>query len=118
MPANQISPTFLSHYYEATDGPFRNLSDLPEADAQAVLARIRLAGDRFASRRKDDYLVMRCELELRVHTLFIAKGGRPRQSRPHYFVLGACPCALTWYPHSCELCIPPAAFNAENVSFT
>ena len=69
MRAIQTIPNFLSHYYEAAEGPFRNLSDLPEAEAEAVLARIRLAGDRFASRRKDDYLVVRRQLELRVEVV-------------------------------------------------
>src|SRR5688572_22541143 len=52
-------PDSLSHYYEASDGPFRNLSDLPGAEAEAVLQRIRRAGDRFASQRLDDYLSAR-----------------------------------------------------------
>jgi hypothetical protein len=40
---------FLCHYYEATDGPFRNLSDLPLAEAEGILQQIRQAGSsRFA----------------------------------------------------------------------
>lgn len=111
-------PDFLYHYYEAADGPFRNLSDLPVEEAQRQLQRIRIAGDRFASQRKNDYLSVRWELESRVRALFIAKGGRPIRMRPHYFVLGKCPWLKSWYPHGCELRIPLRAFQAEIVSFT
>jgi hypothetical protein len=111
-------PDFLSHYYEASDGPFRNLSDLPEAEAEAVLRQIRLAGDRFASQRRDDYLSVRRELEERVRELFIAKGGRPGRERPHYLIVGACSWLRDWYVNGCELRIPLSAFHMENVSFT
>jgi hypothetical protein len=111
-------PDFLSHYYEAADGPLRNLSDLPHEEAEMLLARLRLAGDRFASQRNDDYLTVRRELEQRVRSLFIARGGRPVRERPHYFLLGACPWLLTWYPQGCELRVPLRAFRPETVSFT
>ena len=115
----QNCPDFLSHYYEAADGPFRNLSDLPLAEAEGILQGIRQGGDgRFASQRQADYLPVRRSLEEKVRELFIAKGGRPRRSRPHYFILGACPWLISWYPHGCELRIPLAAFPPETVSFT
>ena len=37
-------PDFLSHYYEADTGPFRSLSALSQADAAALLARLREDG--------------------------------------------------------------------------
>ena len=111
-------PDFLSHYYEASDGPFRNLSDLPEQEAEAVLQRIRKSGDRFASQRQADYLPIRRELEERVRRLFIGKGGKPQRERPHYFVVGECPWLKSWYVDGCELRIPLVKFNPEFVSFT
>ena len=109
---------FLSHYYEASDGPFRNLSDLPGAEAEAVLQRIRRAGDRFASQRQDDYLSVRRELEERVRGLFIAKGGQPGWERPHYLVVGACSWLREWYVNGSELRIPLSAFRMDTISFT
>jgi hypothetical protein len=115
----QTVPDFLSHYYEASDGPFQNLSDLPLTEAEEILERIRQGGERrFASQRAADYLSMRRELEERVRELFIAKGGRPQRARPHYLILGACPWVLSWYPQGCELRIPLAAFRPDFVSFT
>ena len=113
------SPDYLSHYYEASDGPFQNLSDLPLAEAEGILDEIRRSGgDRFASQRKADYLSVRRNLEEQVRKLFIAKGGRPRRERPHYLILGACPWLISWYPHGRELRIPLAEFHEEIVSFT
>ena len=112
-------PDFLSHYYEAADGPFRNLSDLPLPEAEAVLDQIR-QGDsqRFASHRLVDYLTVRRSLESLVRRLFIAKGGRPRREWPHYLVVGACPWLVSWYPQGRELRIPLAVFDPEIISFT
>jgi hypothetical protein len=56
-------PAYLYHYYEAAIGPFVNLSDLPLAQAEAQLARIRQAGETFASRRDAAYLQIRRALE-------------------------------------------------------
>jgi hypothetical protein len=115
----QTLPDYLSHYYEDSDGPFRNLSDLPLAEAEGILEEIRKsAGGRFASQRKTDYLAVRRNLEEQVRNLFIAKGGRPRRERPHYLILGTCPWLISWYPHGRELRIPLMAFSAEIVSFT
>ncbi len=112
-------PDFLSHYYEAADGPFRNLSDLAFSEAEGVLNKIREGGEgRFASQRAADYLAVRRNLEDRVRRLFAAKGGCPERERPHYLVLGSCPWLLTWYPQGRELRIPLAAFAAGIVSFT
>jgi hypothetical protein len=112
-------PGFLCHYYEATDGPFRNLSDLPLVDAEEILQRIRQTdSSRFASRRPADYMVVRRQLEELVRQQFIAKGGRPRRNHPHYLILGACPWVLDWYPDGRELRIPLAVFGAEIISFT
>ncbi len=112
-------PDFLSHYYEAADGPFRNLSDLAFSEAEGVLHKIREGDEgRFASQRAADYLAVRRDIEDCVRQLFIAKAGRPRRRRPHYLVVGSCPWLLTWYPHGCELRIPVAAFDAGILSFT
>ena len=111
-------PDFLCHYYEAKDGPLRNLSDLPDEQADEILRRIRNQGDRFASQRNEDYLSVRRGLEAQVRDLFIAKGGRPKRMRPHYFILGECAWLKTWYPHGCELRIPLAVFPVDCVSFT
>jgi hypothetical protein len=111
-------PDFLSHYYEASVGPFVNLSDLPLAEAEQHMARIRQEGQIFASKRSDDYLAIRRDLEERVRNLFIQKGGKPVRQRPHYMVVGSCPWLLEWYIDGRELRIPLADFSPDTVSIT
>ncbi|MCA0458149.1 MAG: hypothetical protein LCI00_29555 [Chloroflexi bacterium] len=111
-------PTVLCHYYEAANGPFRNVSDLPRDEAERVLAAIRQSGRGFASQRKADYLAVREAVEARVRGLFIAKGGAPKRLHPHSMVLGACPWIQQWYVDGRELQIPLAHFAPQIVSFT
>lgn len=111
-------PDFLSHYYEAAQGPFRNLSDLAYDEAEAVLNQLRSAGGTFASARTDDYLIIRRGLELQVRRLFVAKGGSPKRLHPHYMILGSCPWLLQWYRQGRELRIPLSAFDVGSISFT
>lgn len=111
-------PDALYHYYEHSRGPFRNLSDLPQAEAEAVLAELRRQRDGFASQRSADYIAIRRALEDRVRERFIALGGQPTRERPHYMTVGACAWVQSWYTHGCALAIPLAAFAPEQVSFT
>ena len=115
--AEVMLPDFLTHYYEADTGPFRSLSSLSQADAAALLARLRDDGV-FAGKRAADYLARRHRAEALVRAAFIAKGGRPARMHPHYMILGACPWVCTWYRDGRALCIPLDAFPAECVSFT
>ena len=112
-------PDYLCHYYDASTGPFRSLTDLDPLAAEALQASIR--ADRpafFASRRQPDYVGIRRDLEARVRALFVARGGRPVRTRPLYAVLGACPWLLSWYPNGRELRLPLEMFAPEVVSFT
>lgn len=111
-------PDALYHYYDCQRGPFRNLSDLPLAEAEAILDAIRTSGDGFASRRQADYLTIRRELETFVRARFVKKGGQPRRERPHYMILGSCDWVKSWYAQGCELHISLAQFPPEHVSFT
>lgn len=111
-------PEILSHYYDQSTGPFRNLSDLPRDQAEAVMASIRATGTGFASKRAADYLAVRDELEARVRRLFMAKGGRPQRLHPHSMILGRSDWLKSWYADGQELCIPLAEFAPDSVSFT
>ena len=115
-PAN--IPDYLSHYYEATIGPFINLSDLLPEVAEAHLDSIRQAGQTFACQRSADYLTIRRQLEEQVRTLFIQKGGLPARRCPHYMILGSCSWVLRWYLNGQELQIPLDKFPSEIISFT
>ena len=115
---SDIIPEYLTHYYEATIGPFVNLSDLPLDIAESYLEQIRNSGDTFASQRSADYLTIRLKLEYRVRSLFIAKGGKPIRERPHYMLLGDCKWGLSWFKDSRVVRIPLEKFSTDIVSFT
>ena len=83
-----------------------------------VQSDIKREGAVFAGKRKDDYLVVRRDLEDWVRSLFIEKGGRPVRERPHYMTLGSCPWLLDWYVDGRELSIPLSKFGKEVISFT
>jgi hypothetical protein len=118
MDKSTTLPDSLYHYYEASKGPFLNLSDFPLTEAEQVLDQIRQKGEIFASKRSPDYLTIRRELEIKVRQMFIAKGGKPIRKRPHYMILGACPWLIDWYKDGRELRVPLSAFQTERVSFT
>lgn len=58
-----VSSLFLYHYYEASIGPFRNLSDLHQEEAERILRHLRQEGKTFAAQRKAEYLTTRNQLE-------------------------------------------------------
>lgn len=109
---------FLSHYYEETKGPFLNLSDLTIEEAEIILNDIRHKSEVFASKRPLDYLKIRLELEDKVRSKFIEKGGNPIRKRPHYMILGSCPWVKEWYKNGCEIQISLKKFDSKIVSFT
>jgi hypothetical protein len=118
MDAASLIPDFLSHYYEAAQGPFRSLSIHGPEEAERILDEIRRAGKTFASQRQEDYLAIRRELEQTIRDRFMAKGGQPRRATPHYMIVGACPWVKTWYVEGREVRVPLAAFDPEAISLT
>lgn len=110
--------TDLYHYYDNSTGPFRNLSDLPVSEAEAVLLAIRRSNKGFASQRTPDYFEIRRGLESEAREMFIRKGGKPVRAYPHYLTLGECPWLLGWYPHGKQLRISVDIFDPDTLSFT
>ncbi len=108
----------MHHYYDKAIGPFKNLSMLTSEAAEDVSSRIRLEGNSFASQRSNDYMQIRRELESIARKQFIAKGGQPQNSSPHYMTLGACDWLLSWYINPGVIVIPWEQFLEESISFT
>jgi hypothetical protein len=116
--AKIVYPEMIVHYYEASQGPFRSLSDLPLQEAESILQRIRQEGIAFASQRSTDYLDIRKSLEERIRRLFIEKGGQPKRLRPHYFILGHCDWVKSWYCDGQEVQVLLKTVNPHVISFT
>ncbi|KUP20519.1 hypothetical protein [Paenibacillus sp. DMB5] len=108
----------LYHYYEKALGPFRNLSDLPAAEAEEVLGAIRREKEVMASRRPEGYLERRRELEQLARELFTAKGGNPVRTVPHYMVFGECDWLKSWYAEGESVQIQISSFDPGTLSFS
>jgi len=109
---------YFYHYYEANIGPFRSLSQLSLPRANKIMADIKKNKDLFASRRSDEYLVVRRELEKVARRLFIEKGGKPINDYPHYMTLGESDWIKKWFLEGKELKISIEEFKEESISFT
>lgn len=113
-------PTFVTHYYLPGRRPFLNLSDLDQADQVSVLAemdalrRSRQQHRPFGKR----YMELRQLTEARLHDLFVAAGGQPERTAPHYFVLGA----SDWYQRLADdmnsISLPLSSLPADQASIT
>lgn len=109
---------YLYHYYEMNRGPFRSLTDLPLHEALAIQEQLKQDQSLFASKRSDDYLDIRRDLEQRARDIFISKGGKPHRSTPHYMTLGKCEWLKEWYKAGQELEICIDEFDIHTISFT
>jgi hypothetical protein len=118
MRARPMKNYFVYHYYEAEIGPFKNLSSLSYDKAREVMNDLKQEGTVFASRRPDDYLSVRRQLEDRARYLFISKGGKPVKLYPHYMTLGQCDWLREWYKNGKVLEISIDEFTPETISFT
>lgn len=113
-------PVFVTHYHRAGRRSFLSLSDLDEEQLAAVLAELAtpeqgaLSSRRFGPR----YMALRRATEARARDLFIAAGGRPQRSAPHYFILGASAWFAGLYRDVAEVCLPLAALPADVTSAT
>jgi hypothetical protein len=113
-------PSFVTHYYMRNRPPFLNLSDVPEAQLDVVLGALKSerASGRNARPFGRGYLRMRRACERMLRDLFVARGGTPQRSAPHYFVLGS----SAWFeglsPDYASVTLPIAALPPEAASIT
>lgn len=113
---NRIS--YLYHYYESNIGPFVNISELPDNDAESVLYNIKNKNTTFAAKRDSNYIKLRRNLENLAREFFIKKGGHPKREVPHYMTLGPCSWLNEWYEHGNEIHIHIDMFDKDIISFT
>ncbi|MBW5449446.1 hypothetical protein GE107_25890 [Cohnella sp. CFH 77786] len=108
----------LYHYFDKHIGPFRNLSSLPIERALEISNQIKQDGKMFASKRSDDYMLIRRDLERLAREQFIAKGGKPRNPFPHYMTLEPCDWLKSWYLNPDWIAIDLDEFLETSISFT
>ena len=113
-----VLPEYIYHYYERDIGAFKTLSDLSNDESVKIMQRIKEEGKTFASKRPDDYLMVRRELETKVRRIFIEKGGKPKRKYPFSLTLGECKWLETWYKHPMFIKIPIHECEPAAMRFT
>lgn len=85
-----------------------------------VLQALAGPGEQAMSQRRFGrrYLALRLQTEALAHRLFVAAGGRPQRSAPHYFVLGSSSWFRGLYSDVREVRLPLEALPPETTSFT
>ena len=111
-------PSFLTHYYEAERGPFKNVCDLSEEeldhlisaekDAETAFNRFAVGKDFFKIRRAADDLLIEKYRE---------KFGVMPASRPFYAVLGEFDRTLSMYRDGRSIRLEISQFAREEVTF-
>ena len=108
-------PDFATHYYRADRRPFQSLSDLPDTDAEDVLACLESGSRR---RFGPAYMALRRYTEAVAREAYVAVGGQPVRQSPHYFVLGESDWFASLYDEPRTVRIPLAELPPTATSFT
>jgi hypothetical protein len=108
-----LIPSIITHYFDPTCGPFRNICTLNIDDAELILENIRRLGHR---KYKSNYLQRRIATEEWLYAERSRKLGKPRLINPIYFFLGECSWTDLARPLSIRL--PLANFSIQMVTFT
>ena len=88
----------LYHYFDKKIGPFRNLSDLSEEEANQILLSIKeTKPNSMCAKRQESYISDRRRFEGILREEFLKKGGKIERNVPHYLVVGKCPWLQSWY---------------------
>lgn len=116
---------YLTHIYMRGSKPFRSLSALCDEEALQIMQGLYVEGSAYWDRFKDpqDYLRARRQTERWLYQSFIAKGGRPLQIYPIYFMVGNPP----WLDRVADpatiastdkIQVPVSIFDEGDISFT
>jgi hypothetical protein len=111
-------PSFLTHYYEAERGPFKNICDLSEAELDRLIAvekEANTAFNRFAL-GKDFFKIRRAADDLLIKK-YREKFGIMPAGRPFYAVLGGFDRTLSMYRDGRSIRLEISQFARENVTF-
>lgn len=109
----------ICHYYEKKNGPFRNLSELSDEEANRVLTDIKNQKPNcFLAKRPEDYMYKRRKYEAIMREEFRKMGGRVEREIPHYFVVEHVPFMEKWYEEPACIELPIEALDIKTVSFT
>jgi len=96
----------LYHYYEKDRPPFRSISALPFDEAKKILNAQREINENLVHPNIKWFLERRYEADKIIREKFIEIGGKPVQTAPIYFSLGANKGISTWFENPTLIKIP------------
>lgn len=110
---------YLYHYYDKSNLPFLNLSDISAEEANKILDNIRKTKPQtLCAKRNPNYMELRLYYEEILRAEFLKKGGIIKRSSPHYMVVEHSPWLYSWYENADFIKIPIEEFDLRTVSFT
>jgi hypothetical protein len=111
-------PEYITHYFEADRGPFRNICDLSdeeagklvreEEDARTGFNRFAMGPDFLAWRREADDLLIRA---------YSQKFGHPPEGRPYFALLGSFDKTLTMFREGKKIEMEVSGFSEKELTF-
>lgn len=113
---------FITHYYYPNTDPWKNIMNLPEAEAFQTAARLAAehpdttSFGRFADFK--NYYPARKRADEYVRDAFIQLGGRPKLLHPYSFVLMECEYLRNWFDTSEKIVFDLDDIPDDQVSFT
>jgi len=113
-----VLPNYITHYFEADRGPFLNICDLSDEEAEELVCRekdARTAFNRFAMGA--DFLTWRREADDLLIRAYAEKFGRPPEGRPYFALLGSFDKTLTMFREGRKIEIEVSEFSEGELTF-
>lgn len=111
-------PNYITHYFEADYGPFLNICDLSDAEADNLVQAERgaqTAFNRFAM--GSEFLQWRREADDLLIRSYSEKFGRPPEGRPYFALLGSFDRTLTMFRDGQKIEIDTSDFLEHELTF-
>ena len=109
----------LYHYFDKKTGPFKNLSELSEEEAERILLSIKEnKPDSMCAKRQESYIADRRRFEEILRLEFGKKSGKIERNVPHYLVVGECQWLQTWYEDCDVVVVDTDDLDTDTISFT
>ena len=109
----------LYHYFDKKTGPFKNLSELSEEEAERILLSIKEnKPDSMCAKRQESYIADRRRFEEILRLEFGKKGGIIERNVPHYLVVGESRWLQTWYEDCDVVVVDTDDLDTDTISFT
>ncbi|MEK7951388.1 hypothetical protein [Luteolibacter soli] len=111
-------PEYITHYFEADRGPFRNICDLSEEDARKLVSEeenATTAFNRFAM--GPDFLAWRREADDLLIRAYSEKFGCVPEGRPYFAVLGSFDKTLTMFREGRKIEMEVSGFSEKELTF-